>query len=82
MSLIENQEFAAEKEKSDSISGEGKLGKPTVFENEIQVLGIPWNKNKDTLKFALSSIVKDATKEPVTKRISLSTIARSYDPMG
>ena len=82
MSLIENQEFAAEKEKSDSISSEGKLGKPTVFENEIKVLGIPWNKNKDTLKFDLSSIVKDATKEPATKRILLSTIARFYDPHG
>ena len=82
MSLIENQEFAAEKEKSDSISSEGKLGKPTIFENEIKVLGIPWNKNKDTLKFDLSSIVKDATKEPVTKRILLSTIARFYDPHG
>ena len=82
MSLIENQEFAAEKEKSDTISSEGKLGKPTVFENEIKVLGITWNKNKETLKFDLSSIVKDATKEPAIKRILLSTIARFYDPHG
>lgn len=58
------------------------MKKSVCAENEIKVLGIPWNKSRDTLKFDLSNIVKDATKEPVTKRILLSTIARFYDPHG
>ena len=82
MSLIENQELSAESEASDPILNEESLKKSVCSENEIKVLGIPWDKRKDTLKFDLSGIVKDATKEPVTKRILLSAIARFYDPHG
>ena len=51
-------------------------------ENEIKVLGIPWNHVKDELKFDLSNFSAAAEQENITKRHILSTTARFFGPLG
>ena len=50
--------------------------------DEIKVLGIPWNRNKDNLKYEFSNFVTAAENKSVTKRTVLSTTARFFDPIG
>ena len=50
--------------------------------NNIKVLGIPWNCSDDTLKYEFSNFALTNEDEHVTKRAVLSTTARFYDPIG
>ena len=45
---------------------------------DCKILGVPWNKKDDTLSVAMPS----KTKEDVTKREILKTLASIYDPLG
>ena len=48
----------------------------------LKVLGIPWDKDKDKFLISFASFNEVATKEMITKRVVISTIARFYDPHG
>ena len=50
--------------------------------NDIKVLGIPWNRNDDTLKYEFSNFIAASESENVTKRTVLSTTAQFFDPVG
>ena len=63
------------------------LSKPTLnsvmlTDKVIKVLGVPWNKNSDTLKFSFSEIVGHATNKTPTKREVLSTTSKSMTLWG
>ena len=45
--------------------------------NETKLLGLSWDKRKDTLTFAFNKEIK-----PVTKRDVLHTMNSIYDPLG
>ena len=51
-------------------------------ENEIKVLGIPWNREKDELKFDLPNFSAAAEQENITKRHILGTTAWFFDLLG
>ena len=77
MNLIE-----CEVSKTDKFSGNSTKKQ---FQNEtdgisLKVLGIPWVKERDVMKFDLNDVVKDVAKELATKRAILTTIARVFDP--
>ena len=79
MNLIE-----CEESKTDTFSGNSPKNQ---FQNEtdeksVKVLGIPWVKERDVMKFDLNDVVKGVAKELATKRAILSTIARVFDPHG
>ena len=45
--------------------------------SECKLLGVPWNKRKDTM-----SVIFPKSEEQSTKRVLLRTIAKVYDPLG
>ena len=47
-----------------------------------KVLGLIWDRQKDTLKFDFEEILKDVSVETVTKRSILSSTAKIFDPLG
>ena len=48
----------------------------------IKVMGVPWDRIGDNLKFDLATFFKQALDGTLTKRKLLSITARFYDPLG
>ena len=51
-------------------------------ETLIKVMGVPWDRIEDNLKFDLTTFAEQALEGPLTKRKLLSTTAQFYDPLG
>ena len=54
----------------------------TCEETIIKVMGVPWDRIEDSLKYDLNNFAKQTPDDTLTKRKLLSTTARFYDPLG
>ena len=72
-----------DKEDSAAIDGETYASETLNPDEraEVKVLGIPWDKDNDTLRFMLKSLQKYRF-ERITKRLMLKAIASIFDPLG
>ena len=77
-----NQANLSENEDAISFENREKTPSHVIRDENIKVLGIPWDQNNDKLALNLSFFAHVAAEERVTKRVVISTIARFYDPLG
>jgi hypothetical protein len=71
---VEVQPKAVETQSDESTYAKQQLG---ARASESKILGLPWDKAKDTLK-----IIYPQEHDKVTKRSILATLAKIYDPIG
>ena len=84
---IEKAENATDQKLESSISlnaetHDKQTSHAVCKDEEIKVLGIPWNTKTDKMKLSFSNFSTSAKQEHITKRIILSTTAQFFDPLG
>ena len=55
---------------------------PSTSQDIPKVLGIPWNNSTNQLQFMFEGLASYLEENIVTKRVTLSTIAKIFDSLG
>ena len=58
------------------------LNNAVCTDDEVKVMGVPWDRNSDVLKLKFDHLISYSENKPVTKRLILGTTARFFDPLG
>ena len=74
-------ELIKKEEAAKSIVEDGSLNNAVNEETLIKVMGVPWDRIEDSLKFDLTTFAGQALEGTLTKRKLLSTTAQFYDPL-